>query len=300
MAGYNQGYATSYAATSARSGSGTFSGTGSLGAATAAPRTSGLTAFGAAGSLSATSSSSSVPSGFNAGYSYGYGQTTTAPALSGTIVLAGAGNLLITSGVQAVRTGLLSGSGGLTATGIAGPANTAPPVTPTVASGTATLGGVGQLVATGVVRSGTVTAGGPTANVVHRPLTPWLKDPADPGRNLALSCLEGLTWTRARGQAVLQVLGRPDPVVQTDVRRSRTGTLTATAATQDELDQLDSLLEVPTVLLLAVPPATAGWRGQNVYVVATGDDSNALLGDVPFDYRTVSVPVTEVRRPATV
>lgn len=139
----------------------------------------------------------------------------------------------------------------------------------------------------------------PTAEITVEPtlLTAWLKDPRDPTRNTALACLDGLTWTRGRGQAVLTPLGRPDPVVQTDVRRLRTGQAAATPMTQAEYDALDLLLASGRTLLLQAPAAEDGWRGEHVYFVATGDDTDAPVGPVPRGARTVTFGVTEVRQP---
>lgn len=125
----------------------------------------------------------------------------------------------------------------------------------------------------------------------------WLKDPLDPARSLPLSCVDNVAWTRTRAQAVLTPLGRPDPVVQTDVRRLRTGDLTTTPATQAEATALDGLVDSTRTMLLQVPPAQPGWYGTHAYVLFAGDDTATALGQVPVDNRTVTVPLVEVRRP---
>ncbi len=135
-----------------------------------------------------------------------------------------------------------------------------------------------------------------TVTVTALPPGAWLKDPLDPTRNLALSCVDGPpTWTRPRGQAVLDALGRTDPIVQTDVRRSRRGELSVTPMSQTEADRLDVLLGSARVLLLQIPAVSTAWRGDHAYVVCVGDDTAESLG--ALDNRTVSVPLVEVRAP---
>lgn len=140
-----------------------------------------------------------------------------------------------------------------------------------------------------------------SASIVATLLSAWLKDPLDPASNVALSCLDGITDTKGRNVAVLLPLGAKLPIVQSDVRRARTATVSVTPATQAETDAINHLLDQPArVLLLQQPAAKSPWRGRQMYLVATGDDTSAPIGDVPADNRTMSFPVAEVRAPAVV
>lgn len=137
--------------------------------------------------------------------------------------------------------------------------------------------------------------------VVPQPTSAWLKDPLFPTRNVALSCVGTIEWTRPREQTSLTPLGRADPIVQTGVRRLRTGTLALTVLSQAELDAVDALLNprpdgtLATLLYQGLAPA--GWRGDNVYAIP-GDDTSAPVGQAPTGARDLSIPVTEVLRPA--
>lgn len=127
----------------------------------------------------------------------------------------------------------------------------------------------------------------------------WLKDVADPSRNVALSCLDGISPTRNRTTAVLNPLGATYPVVQTDARQARGFTVSVTPATQAEDDAIGELLDdTSEVLLLQRPPADLSWRGFNAYVVIAGDDTETPLGAVDSDITTRSFPVVEVAAPA--
>lgn len=139
----------------------------------------------------------------------------------------------------------------------------------------------------------------PSAQVCVKPslVQSWLKDPLRPERNVAVSCVAGITLTRARQQAVLEGLDRVDPIVQTGVRRSRRGQVTVTPMTPTEAAAVDALLDAPAVLLLQQPAEAEGWPGLSLYFAVTGDDAAAPVGQASIPQRDVTFGITEVRAP---
>lgn len=133
--------------------------------------------------------------------------------------------------------------------------------------------------------------------VVHTPDGPWLKDPLVPARNVALSCLGLLSFTRSREQAVHEGVGRTFPIVQTGARRSRRATVTLTPSTVAEAAGVELLLDSGTTLLLTEPADEPGWPGVHVYFRVTGDDTLAPIGPAAIPQRDVTFGLTEVREP---
>ncbi|WP_329168299.1 hypothetical protein OG709_29880 [Streptomyces sp. NBC_01267] len=102
-------------------------------------------------------------------------------------------------------------------------------------------------------------------------------------------------WTRSARQGVNQVRGRARPIVISDVRASRTGTLTLVTETRDEVNTLWWLLDTGNTLLLQWPTA---WGEADVYV-QVGDVAETHVADyAPYQDRTWSIPLTEVDRPS--
>jgi hypothetical protein len=119
-------------------------------------------------------------------------------------------------------------------------------------------------------------------------------DPGLPARNATAVVGTLPDWVRAARQGVNPVRGRARPIVITDVRTSRTGTLTLITETQEELESMWWLLETGNTLLIRWPRA---WGESDVYV-QVGDVSAARLADYAgHQDRAWSVPLTEVDRP---
>jgi hypothetical protein len=123
-----------------------------------------------------------------------------------------------------------------------------------------------------------------------------IKDPGLPARWAESVVARGgmPDWTRSARQGVNPVRGRARPIIITDVRASRTGTLTLVTETQDELDSMWWLLETGNTLLLQWP---SEWGERDVYV-QVGDVTEAHTADYAgYQDRTWTVPLTEVDRP---
>lgn len=127
------------------------------------------------------------------------------------------------------------------------------------------------------------------------PTAVWLKDPGLPQRSCKVTVGTPLpTWQTSARQGVSQVRGRRLPVVISDVRSGRTGSLTVVTETTAERDALNWVLESGSVLLLQWPP---GWGETDMYV-SVGDVSAAPVVDyAEFHDRTWVLPLTEVDRP---
>ncbi|MET9480945.1 hypothetical protein [Streptomyces sp. NPDC006638] len=126
-------------------------------------------------------------------------------------------------------------------------------------------------------------------------LAVWLKDPGLPARSVRAVVSTPLpTWTRAARQGVRQVRGRARPVVISDVRSSRTGSLTLVTETDADVDALWWVLDPGGPLLLQWPP---GWGERDMYV-SVGDVSAAPVVELAtYTDRTWVLSLTEVDRP---
>lgn len=123
-----------------------------------------------------------------------------------------------------------------------------------------------------------------------------IKDPGLPARWAESVVAKGgmPDWTRAARQGVNAIRGRARPIIISDVRTSRTGTMTLVTETQDELDAMWWLLETGNTLLLQWP---SEWGERDVYV-QVGDVTEAHVADYAgYKDRTWSIPLTEVDRP---
>ncbi|WP_328967957.1 hypothetical protein [Streptomyces sp. NBC_00239] len=121
-----------------------------------------------------------------------------------------------------------------------------------------------------------------------------LKDPGLPARQTR-AVVEGLpSWQRSARQGVHPVRGRSRPVVITDVRVSRTGSMTLVTETQQEIDAMWWLLDTGATLLVQWPRT---WGERDVYV-QVGDVTEERLARIA-DYadRRWSLALTEVDRP---
>ncbi|MEU8840235.1 hypothetical protein AB0D97_14040 [Streptomyces roseus] len=121
-----------------------------------------------------------------------------------------------------------------------------------------------------------------------------VKDPSQPVRSLTLTVDTVPDWSRAARQGVHQVTGRTTPIVISDVRTSRTGTMTVVTATRDEITRLWWLLETGDTLLIQWPST---WGEQDVYVQVGDVTETHILRWAKYQDRTWALPLTEVDRP---
>jgi hypothetical protein len=123
-----------------------------------------------------------------------------------------------------------------------------------------------------------------------------IKDPGLPARRTTAVVAKGgmPDWTRSARQGVNSVRGRARPIVISDVRTSRTGTMQLVTETQDDIDQMWWLLETGNTLLIQWPSL----MGERDIYVQVGDVTEAHASDYAgHSDRTWSVPLTEVDRP---
>lgn len=122
----------------------------------------------------------------------------------------------------------------------------------------------------------------------------WIKDPGLPARSVHATVQTLPEWQRAARQGVNQVRGRSRPIVISDVRLSRTGTVGLVTQSDDERDALWWVLDSGNTLLLQWPP---GFGERDVYV-SVGDVAESRLTDLAeHTDRTWTLPLTEVDRP---
>jgi hypothetical protein len=90
----------------------------------------------------------------------------------------------------------------------------------------------------------------------------WLKHPTDPSLNLKVEPYSYPGSTRTARVGNFQPLGRRDPIVVSDTRLARTGSLVLWVESEEDREALDSLLETLTPLLLQMAAQDArkdGW-----------------------------------------
>jgi hypothetical protein len=86
----------------------------------------------------------------------------------------------------------------------------------------------------------------------------WLKDPTRPGRNRAVMVQANPVLDRPRPQGVNDVIGRRDPIVVSDIRRTRRGQLVLITLTDDDADDLLDLTDADVLLFQPRPGARIG------------------------------------------
>lgn len=123
----------------------------------------------------------------------------------------------------------------------------------------------------------------------------WVKSPGNPALNLIAMMESPITWTRAARAAKYDIVGRKNPVSETDSRGGRQGAASLLIWDPAANDQFDALLDSGLPLLLQAMPGY-GFSG-NVYV-STGDSEAAPLSPNARDagWRW-TLPVTEIDRP---
>ncbi|MFB7919231.1 carbohydrate binding domain-containing protein [Streptomyces sp. NPDC056061] len=123
-----------------------------------------------------------------------------------------------------------------------------------------------------------------------------LKDPGLPARQTTAVVAAGgrPTWTRKARQGVNAIRGRARPIVISDVRASREGTLTLVTESAGDSAGLWWLLETGNPLLLQWPTIF----GEDDVYVTVGDVAEAPIVDYAgYTDRTWTLPLTEVDRP---
>lgn len=123
-----------------------------------------------------------------------------------------------------------------------------------------------------------------------------IKDPGLPARHTTAVVQKGglPDWQRAARQGINPVRGRSRPIVISDVRTSRTGSMTLVTETADDLAAMWWLLETGNTLLIQWPTE---WGEVDAYV-SIGDVTEAHIAEyAAYSDRTWSVPLTEVDRP---
>ncbi|MFI8084360.1 hypothetical protein ACIF6L_26600 [Kitasatospora sp. NPDC086009] len=121
-----------------------------------------------------------------------------------------------------------------------------------------------------------------------------LKDPSIPSRNLVATVVTVPTWQRQARQGVHNVRKRVRPVILTDVRASRTGTLVLSTQTDAERAAVWWLLESGHTLLAQWP---ASWGLEDIYVQVGDAEEGRLSEYAPQPDREWTLALTEVDRP---
>jgi hypothetical protein len=121
-----------------------------------------------------------------------------------------------------------------------------------------------------------------------------LKDPLVPARWAAVVVGTAPDWQRPARQVVHQVQGRELPVVISDVRGGRTGTLTLVTATRSEHERILWLLRSGNPVLIQWP---TGWDEDDMYVSVGDLPAKRLVPLATYSDRSWELPLTEVERP---
>lgn len=121
-----------------------------------------------------------------------------------------------------------------------------------------------------------------------------IKDPTQPARWTTATVETLPDWQRAARQSVNPVRGRVRPIVISDIRQSRTGTLTMTTETAEERDQLWWVLESGSTLLIQWPTT---WHETDMYVSVADAGEAHLTPIAVYSDREWTMPLTEVDRP---
>lgn len=121
-----------------------------------------------------------------------------------------------------------------------------------------------------------------------------LKDPGQPLRNCFAVVQAPPNWTRAARQGKNYVRGRARPIVITDVRSSREGSLAVVTETDEERTAVEWITDTGNTLLAQWP---SGW-GLNDMYVQVGDVTESRVSTYAgHSDRTWDLALTEVDRP---
>lgn len=148
--------------------------------------------------------------------------------------------------------------------------------------------------------SNNITATRTTNTVTIDPGDPslcWLKDPANPQRNLRATAVIPPDWQRPIQQGEYRVRGRRNSVMHADVRGGLEGELVVRTVSDDERGGLHWILDSGNVLLLQFAP-DLGFADMYVNVGAIGEGRvTAYGGEV---WRLWTLPLREADMPTTV
>ncbi|WP_211833315.1 hypothetical protein [Streptomyces asiaticus] len=123
----------------------------------------------------------------------------------------------------------------------------------------------------------------------------WLTDVQLPARSVAATVGVPLPdWQRSARQGAYSVKGRPRPVVISDVRSSRTGTLSLVTETEEERDALWWVLETGNTLLIKWP---VNFTEPDMYVQVADVTEAHITANAEHSDRTWTLALTEVDRP---
>lgn len=132
--------------------------------------------------------------------------------------------------------------------------------------------------------------------VEHDPPSVWLKVPTDPTLNMAVQITSRSPLDRSRARSVLYAMQRPDPVVVSDVRRTRKGSIGVLVEDQAARSALEAILDADVTVLIAWPAEVPGETGENIYVQFL-DDSTRPFTLRRHSEREVLLPFVEVATP---
>jgi hypothetical protein len=124
----------------------------------------------------------------------------------------------------------------------------------------------------------------------------WLKHPSLPNLNVRLLVKTGPDWKQGIEQSVLRPRGRATPVVLSDLRQSREGSLVVWTQSDDEREPLRFLLSEGDVLLWQVAPG----MGETDVYVSVGEVTAARVSTYgPEPWREWTLPLIEVDMPTS-
>ncbi|MBB1253166.1 hypothetical protein H3146_07250 [Streptomyces sp. OF3] len=125
----------------------------------------------------------------------------------------------------------------------------------------------------------------------------WLKDVGHPQRNTRVPVERAPDWQRPIAQAEHRVRGARNTVVFSDVRGGLEGTLTVWTRSDEERHRLHWLLDSGHPLLVQAAP---GMGVEDVYAAVGEVTEGRVVEYAPDEWRTWSLPLTEVDKPTTV
>lgn len=123
----------------------------------------------------------------------------------------------------------------------------------------------------------------------------WIKDPGLPARAAEFVVGALPAWQRSARQGVNAVRGRARPIVISDARSARTGTLSIVTATDEDRATLWWLLDPGSTLLMQWPP---GWGEGDTYVQVGDVTETRAASWALYQDREWTLALTEVDRPA--
>ncbi|WP_406501968.1 hypothetical protein OHA04_37680 [Streptomyces sp. NBC_01590] len=138
----------------------------------------------------------------------------------------------------------------------------------------------------------------PVATVPHTDINEvWLKDPANPQRNLKVVVKSHAGWSRPIEQTAYRVAGRRNTVVLSDVRGGLEGDLVVWTRSDEERAGLHWLLDPGHVLLWQAIP---GMGVSDMYVTVAQATEDRTPGAATEPWREWTLPLTEVDMPTAI